>query len=164
MATISLSRKIGDTIYCGCPPCEVVFSNLDAVIAIFASCGCIAFPDDAPPTSLKIDHVTGITGAFSASIGSTIIGDAYIQAYAGGDLTCSSPVGAPQLNSVLLDITCFGGRLFPRIDIVGFGPLFINTSGGLIGETIDNELNCGSTPPPGQGIFGIVGSVQLFLP
>lgn len=151
-----LSRKIGDTVYCGCPPCDVVFANLDAIIAGFASCGCIAFPDDN--TSLKIDHVDGVVGAFSALVGTTTIGTAFIQPYGLGDQTCTTPQGSPAAATVSLDITCLGPILFPEITIVGFGLIFQNALGGRIGDIITNDLVCGG------GLFGIVGSVQLFLP
>ncbi len=155
-----ISRKIGDFVYCGCPPCGVLFQSLTAIISVFSSCGCVVF-DTA---SVKIDHTTGITGALSAGVGTTNIGFAFMQAYADGDFTCATPVGVPSTAPVNLTITCLGPILFPEIDIGGFGPVFRSASGGGIGDIITNDLNCGSAPPPGEGIFGIVGSVQLFLP
>ncbi len=162
MAEIIISRKVGDSIQCGCPPCEEIFQGMTAIIAVFISCECVAFPDDMPPTSLKIDHVTGITGAFSpVGVGGNSIGEAYIQGYAGDDLTCSSPIGDPQLNPVSLLITCLGPILFPEIVIAGFGSIFKSATGGRVGDIITNDLACGD---PIELPLGIVGSVQLFLP
>lgn len=151
-----LSRKIGEFVYCGCPPCEILFASMDVIVSIFTSCGCVALPGD--DTSIQIDHVTGVTGAFSTGIGSTSLGTAFIQSYGIGDQTCTTPVGLPGAADVVLTTTCIGPILFPEITIVGFGLIFQNLTGGRIGDIITNDLTCGAET------LGLVGSVQYFLP